>query len=52
MKLILGFHYRKPKKNANAVKGFDYQVGKYRNGVQFVDKKEIKQKQTIRKLKR
>jgi hypothetical protein len=25
----------------NAVKGFDYQVGKYKDGVQFVNKKDI-----------
>ncbi|XP_054157881.1 uncharacterized protein C1orf131-like [Oppia nitens] len=38
--------YKKKKlkstKNPNDVKGFDYQIGKYRNGVQFVDKKQIK----------
>ncbi|CAG2182467.1 unnamed protein product, partial [Oppiella nova] len=31
----------KKKRNPNGVKGFDYQIGKYRNGVQFVDKKQI-----------
>jgi len=36
------YKQKKFKRNPNRVKGFDYQIGKYRNGVQFVDKKQIK----------
>jgi len=33
--------YRKVKKDVNAVKGFDYQIGKYKDGVQFVNRKDL-----------
>ncbi|CAG2109706.1 unnamed protein product [Medioppia subpectinata] len=38
------YKQKKQKRNPNGVKGFDYQIGKYRNGVQFVDKKQMKSK--------